>query len=135
MLDHWNQADAQLIIERMKNMNEAAGNIPVYLVPEKLATSYVKTQRKSLINFADAIGDPTELVQIARGGRPPRCLTWSALEAAEAHFGRRPGTFTIHYEKLPKNFAETRDEAKKNYAIEVLRLLDSLPSENAKKNR
>lgn len=135
VLDHWNQADAQLIIERMKNMNEAAGNIPVYLVPEKLATSYVKTQRKSLINFADAIGDPTELVQIARGGRPPRCLTWSALEAAEAHFGRRPGTFTIHYEKLPKNFAETRDEAKKNYAIEVLRLLDSLPSENAKKNR
>ena len=127
VLDHWTQEDALPIIERFENMREADGGIPAYLVPRELAVRHVKTSKETLENFADSMGHPVEIVRIARGGRPPRCVSWAALKAAEEHFGVRHNNFTIDYTRLPQTFADTRDLAKKAYALIILEKIATLP--------
>lgn len=126
VLDHWEQADALQIIERLKTLQENKG-IPTYLVPRELAIRHVNTYRDKLTKFAIGMGHPPEMVRIAESGRPPYCVTWAVLQEAEAEFGLRHSLFTIDYSQLPTTNAEARDEAKKEYALKILAKMAELP--------
>ncbi len=130
VLDHWTQAEGDAIIERLKELAEAEG-VPLYLVQQELAIRHVRTQKRTLEKFADSIGRPTELVRIARDGRPPRCLTWRAIQAAETAFGVRHNDFVIDYEMLPHDRTD-KDPARLAYAQSIIENLQSLPTKAAK---
>jgi superfamily II DNA or RNA helicase len=125
ILQHWTAEQAVPIIERLKEMTENEG-IPKYLVPMQLAKRHIKSQYPNLLTFAESIGEPSELVRIARSGRPPRVVTWRVLQSAEQEFGVRHSDFTIDYSRLPLDRTD-KDPAKLAYAQKILEKLAGLP--------
>lgn len=141
ILDHWESLDAARIIARFDEQNEINSG-PAYLVPYDLAARYVNIDKARLIKFADDYGEPTEIVRIARSGRPPRCVTWEVMQAAQDEYGVRNintdaldprhlslgvTSLTIDYSRLP-NGRNDKDQSKALYAAEVVAMLRALPS-------
>ena len=126
IMQHWEEPDAKRIIERFKEQAELNGP-PLYLVPYDIASRYVNIYKGRLIEFAEQHGEPTQIVRIARSGRPPRCVTWGVMQAAEAQYGTRGASFTIDYDRLPRDPTD-KDPEKVRYAEEILALLQALPA-------
>ena len=131
VLDHWTAENATAIAERIKESNEL-GSTPLHLVPRDLLSRHIQIDKERLLSFAERLGEPAEIVRIARGGRPPLCVLWEVMQKAENEYGVRiASTMSIDYSQLPTR--SDRDSEKLRYAEQVLEYLATLPRKFSRK--
>lgn len=126
VLEHWSQEDGEAIVKRLKAIQEAGG-APPQLATVSQAARMVETSRAGIKRYAEKIGMPSEITQIAHAGSRPRCIRWKVVEQALNHFGARSVVdFTVDFSRLPQSL-EDDDPEKLAYARTIIAKLESLP--------